>query len=35
MHGVEIALSTLGDNAGTIGGAALFLDTLDVETVLA
>jgi glucokinase len=35
MHGVEIVLSTLGDNAGTIGGAALFLDTLDVETVLA
>ncbi len=34
IHDVEIVLSGLGDNAGTIGGAALFLDTLDVNAVL-
>lgn len=34
IHDVEIVLSSLGDSAGTIGGAALFLDTLDVSTVL-
>lgn len=35
IHDVEIALSRLGDSAGTIGGAAVFLDTVDVGTVLA
>jgi glucokinase len=34
LHGVTIVPSTLGDSAGTIGGAALFLDSLDVGTVL-
>ena len=34
LHGVTIVPSTLGDSAGTIGGAALFLDSLDVATVL-
>jgi glucokinase len=35
LHGVTIVPSTLGDSAGTIGGAALFLDSLDVARVLA
>lgn len=35
IHDVEITLSELGDSAGTIGGAAVFLDTVDVGTVLA
>jgi glucokinase-like ROK family protein len=35
MHDIEIVLSGLGDDAGTIGGAALFLDSLDVKDVLA
>lgn len=35
MHDIEIVLSSLGDNAGTIGGAALFLHTLDVKDVFA
>lgn len=34
LHGVTIVPSTLGDSAGTIGGAALFLDSLDVARVL-
>jgi predicted NBD/HSP70 family sugar kinase len=34
LHGVTIVPSTLGDSAGTLGGAALFLDSLDVATVL-
>jgi predicted NBD/HSP70 family sugar kinase len=35
IRDVEITLSELGDSAGTIGGAAVFLDTVDVGTVLA
>lgn len=34
MSGVSIVQSRLGDSSGTVGGAALFLDTLDVETIL-
>lgn len=35
MQGVTIAKSVLGDNGGTIGGAALFIDSLGIERVLA
>lgn len=35
MRDVAILASTLGENAGTIGAAALFLDALDVSRVLA
>jgi predicted NBD/HSP70 family sugar kinase len=34
LDGVPIVPSTLGDNAGTVGAAALFLDQLDVNTLL-
>jgi len=35
LHGMDIVLSSLGETAGTLGSAALFLDTLNVETILA
>lgn len=34
LHGVTITASTLGDNAGAIGAAALFLDHMDVPALL-
>lgn len=34
LHGVPIVASTLNDDAGTIGAAALFLKTLDVATLV-
>lgn len=35
IHDVQITLSGLGNSAGTIGGAAVFLDTVDAGMVLA
>jgi glucokinase len=35
LRGVAIVASTLNDDAGTIGAAALFLKTLDVATLVA
>jgi glucokinase len=35
LNGVPIVASTLGDHAGTLGAAALFLDQLDVSSLLA
>lgn len=34
MQGVQIIKSELGETGGTIGGAALFIDSLDVERIL-
>ncbi len=34
LNGVPIVPSTLGDDAGTVGAAALFLDQLDATTLL-
>ena len=35
LHGVSIVPSTLGDNAGIVGGAALFLDRMTVAEMIA
>ena len=34
VAGVEITRSELGDNGGTIGSAALFIDSLDIQRIL-
>jgi len=34
LHGVMIVPSALGDNAGTVGAAALYLDHMDVSALL-
>jgi len=34
LHGVAIVPSALGDNAGTVGAAALYLDHMDVSALL-
>ena len=34
LNGVPIVPSTLGDSAGTVGAAALFLDQLDISSLL-
>lgn len=34
LQGVSITRSALGETAGTIGGAALFIDSLDIEQII-
>jgi hypothetical protein len=35
LNGVPVVASTLGDHAGTLGAAALFLDQLNVTSLIA